>query len=503
MIIHLTVENEAQTNALAQKISNFVCPGDVLRLEGTLGAGKTTFARAFIQAFAGEEITVPSPTFSLVQTYDATRLPVAHIDAYRMNSPEEMETLEINDYFDSGVTLVEWSEKIEAFLPTHHLPEGFAIESEFPDVLTILIEELPENETARKITLEASGTWGHRLGLIDDSASRQQTEENRIAFLNENSIDYDTLSFVAGDCSYRKYYRVEKEGAEPRIIMDAPPPMEDVSFFVRMTKLWENLGIRAPKIYTEDTENGYLLIEDMGADTLNQAFAKGAEKMPWLEKSVDLLAHIANKGEIDGTITYTAATPFAEASRYVDWYLPCTTGHATHPADRKEFSDIWKNMYAAVTKVPPMLSHWDYHCDNLMMCCTSSAPSSIQEIGVIDYQDCRMAPISFDIACLLEDRHATPLTDAEKEHLISRFLEALEVDVSREEFMTSYRLVLIHRLLKIVGLYMRITTRTDRTDLPWNMEDVWAKINKLLDEEPAAADLKTFISRMNTLKGAA
>ena len=108
--------NEQATVELAQKVAERAAVGDVFALYGTLGMGKSVFARAFIQKLTGAE-EVPSPTFTLVQTYEAPAYEIYHYDLYRLKSPEEIFELDIEEAMYQGVCLIEWPEKMGGYLP--------------------------------------------------------------------------------------------------------------------------------------------------------------------------------------------------------------------------------------------------------------------------------------------------------------------------------------------------------------------------------------------------
>ena len=130
------LENEAQTVELAQKLAKITKQGDIWALNGTLGAGKTVFARAFIKELSDAN-EVPSPTFTLLQTYATPEFDIYHYDLYRLEKPTDVFELDVEEAFYSGVSLVEWPEKMGEFLPRN--------------VWNVLFEI---NGNGRKITLE-------------------------------------------------------------------------------------------------------------------------------------------------------------------------------------------------------------------------------------------------------------------------------------------------------------------------------------------------------------
>ena len=108
--------NEEDTVKLAQRLAQVTQKGDVWALSGTLGMGKSVFARAFIQQLTDAK-EVPSPTFTLVQTYDAEKFTIYHYDLYRIKVAEEIFELGVEEAFYDGVSLIEWPEKMAAYTP--------------------------------------------------------------------------------------------------------------------------------------------------------------------------------------------------------------------------------------------------------------------------------------------------------------------------------------------------------------------------------------------------
>ena len=146
--------DETATAAFAARISALAEIGDVIGLKGDLGAGKTTFARAFIGARGGTE-EVPSPTFTLVQIYELGPAAIWHFDLYRLRSPDEAWELGIEDAFSEGISLIEWPERLGPLLPSYRLE------------ITFLFADRPE---ARRAVIAAGGDWQDRLaGIVADA----------------------------------------------------------------------------------------------------------------------------------------------------------------------------------------------------------------------------------------------------------------------------------------------------------------------------------------------
>ena len=151
MKIHLA--SLVDTQKLAVKIAKVARFGDVIALSGNLGAGKTAFAKFFIKELCGEEVEVPSPTFTLVQTYDAQNAKigeVAHFDFYRLKDASEVVEIGFEDALLSGVCLIEWAEKIGEYMPR--------------DYLDIHLQSVEGDEGARDVELKAHGSgWQDRI----------------------------------------------------------------------------------------------------------------------------------------------------------------------------------------------------------------------------------------------------------------------------------------------------------------------------------------------------
>ena len=126
----LELRDASATEALGARIAPALEVGDVVCLWGGLGAGKTTLARGLIRALMGPEQEAPSPTFTLVQTYEGPRFPIAHLDLYRLSGPEELRELGLDEAMEEGAAVIEWPERLEGRLPGDRLDIRLAIEAE-------------------------------------------------------------------------------------------------------------------------------------------------------------------------------------------------------------------------------------------------------------------------------------------------------------------------------------------------------------------------------------
>jgi tRNA threonylcarbamoyladenosine biosynthesis protein TsaE len=142
--------DETATAALAARIAAVAAPADIIALKGDLGTGKTAFARAFIRA-CGNQDEVPSPTFTLVQVYDAGPTEIWHFDLYRIRAPEEAWELGIEEAFITGISLIEWPERLGPLLPDRRLELGFAF---------------GDGPGARRIAMDPGKGWQERLATI-------------------------------------------------------------------------------------------------------------------------------------------------------------------------------------------------------------------------------------------------------------------------------------------------------------------------------------------------
>jgi tRNA threonylcarbamoyl adenosine modification protein YjeE len=256
-VISLFLEDAAATDRLGEDLALALRPGDCLALSGDLGAGKSSLSRALIRAIADDaELEVPSPTFTLVQSYDL-RIPVSHFDLYRLGDAAELTELGFDEALQSGICLVEWPEMAE---------------SELPDDRIILT--LTHEGDGRRVTIAAADRQAARILRV--LAIRD--------FLGKAGYPKAERRFLTGDASLRAYEAIYADDGIRRILMDWPPlpegpavldgkPYPKVAHlaenaypFVAIADVLRQQGFATPEIYRVDYEQGILLIEDLGTD---------------------------------------------------------------------------------------------------------------------------------------------------------------------------------------------------------------------------------------------
>jgi tRNA threonylcarbamoyladenosine biosynthesis protein TsaE len=149
----IDLEDEQATSALACRLGPHLRPGDVVALRGDLGAGKTAFARALIQSLGDPDDEVPSPTFTLVQTYETPAGSIWHFDLYRLSGPDEVIELGWDEVRADGIALVEWPDRLGSLLPADRLDIAISFGGAGPD--------------ARRAVLTGHGGWATRLELLE------------------------------------------------------------------------------------------------------------------------------------------------------------------------------------------------------------------------------------------------------------------------------------------------------------------------------------------------
>ncbi|MBU2533644.1 MAG: tRNA (adenosine(37)-N6)-threonylcarbamoyltransferase complex ATPase subunit type 1 TsaE [Alphaproteobacteria bacterium] len=469
--LRITVPCEQLMRLLAELVAQKANRGDMITLRGDLGAGKTTFARYLIRSLLGsDEAEVPSPTFTLVQSYDTARFEVRHFDLYRISGPDELDELGFHETNDC-LTLVEWPERAEGHLGTSRFD--------------ILIEDtMDDAATVRQVTITATEIAQFRLNRL------AAADEFLRAHFSAADLGGIRIAYLQGDASTRGYARI-KEGTGSRLLMDMPKmpdgPIirdgksyseiahlaEDARPFVAIARELRKAGLSAPRIDAFDAARGMALIEDLGDAVFASAMASGVPQAELWQAAADVLVHLrchpapvvaGTECDVAHPIpAYDADVMHAELDLLPEWYWPHANGRAIADDERARFHHVWAPFIAEVATSPanPATRAWvlrDFHSPNLIWL---PDRTGIARIGVIDFQDAQIGHPAYDLVSLaLDARLDVPraLHDA----LIDQYCTAaarMDAEFDGDAFRRAAAILGAQRNTKILGIFTRLSAR--------------------------------------------
>jgi aminoglycoside/choline kinase family phosphotransferase len=296
---------------------------------------------------------------------------------------------------------------------------------------------------------------------------------------------------LPGDASFRHYVRLHRNG-DTAMLMDAPPPKEDVRPFLRVARLLHRLGLSAPAILAADEAAGLLLLEDFGDETYTRALAAGGDEAALYTLATDLLIALQTGfASPMGTEIppYDDDRLLTEAALLVDWYLPAVRGAPTPPALREDYLDRWRDTFAMARAVGDTLVLRDYHVDNLMLL---HGRDGVAAGGLLDFQDAVIGPASYDLVSLLEDARRDVPADLGA-RMIARYLDAFP-SLDRDAFLASYAIMGAQRSAKIIGIFTRLDRRDGKPSYLKHIPRVWRWLEGDL-RHPALAGLRAWFDR--------
>lgn len=486
--------NEAATVRLAEDIADILKTGDIVALSGHLGAGKSLLARAMLRRLAGDPaLEAPSPTFTLVQSYDSPRGLLLHADLYRVRSPDELDDIGLIEDLDLAVTIVEWPDRAGARLPAGRR-------------LDIVLEVDPDNpEQGRIATLSGGVLWRQRLALAIGARR----------LIDEAGWSEAKREFMLGDASSRAYERLVRPSGETAILMISPPRpdgpairqgkpysaiahlAESVDAFVAMDKGLRSLGLSAPEILAQDLVTGLLITEDLGAEPVVDADGPIPERY---EAAARLLAELHRHA-------LPTILPVAEARDHVlpdydrealaietelvlDWYAPHIAGVTLPAVTRAEFSRIWEKLFDELFETPATWTLRDYHSPNLLWLADRVGHA---RLGLIDFQDAVLGHPAYDLVSLGQDARVDVPAALELRLLAAYAGARRGTDPSFDVpgFARAYAILGAQRNTKIAGIFARLDRRDGKPGYLKHLPRIEAYLRRNL-EQPALAELKAW-----------
>jgi hypothetical protein len=274
-----------------------------------------------------------------------------------------------------------------------------------------------------------------------------------------------SLRIASADASFRRYLRIDTAAGASRIIMDAPPEKENSEPFVRIAQLFGAAGLAVPEILAWDEAQGFMLLSDLGADTMMTALnpEQPEAALPLFQQAIDALVELqkASQKAQNPAATlppYDEALLRRELQLFPDWYIAQHKGQTLDEKQQATLQTAFDRIVVEVLKAPPVFVHRDFMPRNLMLPTQAGAA-----LGVLDFQDAVYGPITYDIASLMRDAFISWPEDFVLDVTVRYWQAAraagLPVAEDFGEFWRAVEWMGLQRHLKVAGIFARLTLR--------------------------------------------
>ncbi len=276
---------------------------------------------------------------------------------------------------------------------------------------------------------------------------------------------------LAGDASFRRYFRVVAPGRRA-VLMDAPPPHEDPRPFLSVARHLASLGFAPPAILAIDLEQGLVLLEDFGDARMAEVIAaEPARERPVYEKAIDLLAALHKHAAPADLPPYDREVYQREAGLFIEWYAPALD----LKIDAEAYRTAWDTALAPLGAIAPVTVLRDYHAENIMLL-------EDDRLGLLDFQDALAGHPAYDLVSLLQDARRDVPADLESV-MLARYRAAMPFDDA------AYALLGAQRNAKILGIFTRLWKRDGKPRYLKYQPRVWGYLERDLIH-PALAPVR-------------
>lgn len=304
-----------------------------------------------------------------------------------------------------------------------------------------------------------------------------------------------TLTAASSDASFRRYFRWE--GADRSfVVMDAPPPQENCKPFVDIAFLLAKSGINVPKIYAQDLERGFLLLNDLGNKTyLDVIDSENADDL-FKDALQALLAF--QQLPMDAPLpSYDVALLRRELELFPEWYVKRELGIEFDPAQQMLWQQVSDKLIESALAQPKVLVHRDYMPRNLML----SEPNP----GVLDFQDAVYGPVTYDVTCLFKDAFLSWPEERVLGWLADYWQQAaalgIPVQPDFEDFLRASDLMGVQRHLKVIGIFARICHRDGKPRYLGDVSRFFAYIEAVIARRPELVELDVLLASLRQSVG--
>ena len=297
-----------------------------------------------------------------------------------------------------------------------------------------------------------------------------------LATLPGAPADSDTLRPASSDASFRRYFRVDCRDGGSAIVMDAPPPQEDVKPFIHVAEVFGGCNVTVPTVLAQDVDRGFLLLSDLGSTTyLHQLRTDNANDL-YLD-AIDALIEIQCHSQPDVFVNYDRAMLHRELQLFPDWYVNKHLGVTLSAPQQAELDGVFDALLANNLAQPQVYVHRDYHSRNLMVL-PKGGSGAAGNPGILDFQDAVYGPITYDLVSLLRDAYIEWDEEVVLDWVIRYWERAkragLPVNPDIDAFYRDVEFMGLQRHLKILGIFARLYHRDGKDaylkDLPLVMQ---------------------------------
>lgn len=313
-------------------------------------------------------------------------------------------------------------------------------------------------------------------------------DDLRDAFLRDAGWADAGIEWRPGDASFRRYARLTHEGARA-MLMDAPPPKEQVAPFLDVAARLNAAGLSVPEVRAADRENGFLLLEDFGDATFTALLNDGADPAPLYLAATDALIRIRSHANADGLPAYDPAARTGHLSTFTDWLWPEIMGAPPTADERATLERLWIDAMERAPSLGLGFVHRDFHVDNLMRL---DGRPGVAGCGVLDFQDAGYGPFAYDLASLLEDARRG-LDPSVRAACVQRYLAAVP-NLDAAELAAALAVHGGQRHLRVAGLWIRLWRRDGKPRYLKHMPLTLELLARSL-AHPLLADVKAFLDR--------
>jgi hypothetical protein len=277
---------------------------------------------------------------------------------------------------------------------------------------------------------------------------------------------------LAGDASFRRYFRVIADGRQA-VLMDAPPPHEDPRPFAEVGQWLIERGLSAPKVLASDLERGLLLLRDFGDVRFRETVdADSSRERELYALATDVLVHLHQHPPMPGLPVHGLEQWLDEVALFTDWYCPAVGLEA----DAEGFRSAWRQVLepVAMDGLGPVTVLRDYHAENIMLV---EGREGVRHLGLLDFQDALSGHPAYDLASVLEDARRDVPPEIERE-MLDRYLAATG---HSDEFERAYWALAAQRNTRILGVFTRLWKRDNKPRYREFQPRMWGLLERDLE----------------------